>query len=153
MREMRYDGPTVESLGRFGRVRAGDTLQLTEAEYKGVADSPHWRQVNVAEFEAERSGAIPQPTRYWDLRAIHWDSPRLSRVMAAKGKPTLRKIARAMLSVGVRGVLCDRAFRAKEIADSICAAAAVEGWTEMTRARREELYAELAEREREFATA
>jgi hypothetical protein len=79
MRSFKYKGP-VCVLGRFGQVKEGQTLLLTEMESVSVAGHPCFtvsRQARPQGFPAS-PGNPPQGPHY-DLASLEWDTNRIFR--------------------------------------------------------------------------
>lgn len=130
MRNATYLGPT-KNIGRFGILRKKDVVALYEYEIESIDGT---RMFQVAEFDFGDSvpkGIQPLGTPVYDLRTIPWNHPHLFKWLKRRGHQTLKNIACAIESLGIRLTL-DSRKSALSIADAVYAAAKYFNWTSLT---------------------
>lgn len=130
MRNATYLGP-AKNIGRFGLLRKKDVVALYEYEIESIDGT---RMFQVAEFDFGDSvpkGVQPLGTPVYDLRTIPWNHPHLFKWLKRRGPQTLKNIACAVESLGIRLTL-DSQKSALSIADAVYAAAKYFNWTSLT---------------------
>lgn len=132
MRLVIYKGPAC-NLSRFGEVKSGQQLELTEQEFGTVEGDPNYKLINDFKFRtAEFTPPLPGPTPHYDLRRIDWTNPRLAQKMDKRGKSELLNIGRAMKEIGLAVDVATR-FEKRVLVDSIIQEARDSGWLEIAR--------------------
>lgn len=126
MKTVSYSGPSI-SLGRFGTVDEGALLQLTEAEYAGIADDSRFTLLSRRRPKGDVS---PLGTPFFDLRVIDWSRKNLQNELIRRGKGTLKNIAEAINFVG-GDVIVTEHDNSDIIADAIYAEAVQLGWDKL----------------------
>jgi hypothetical protein len=98
MRKFKYSGNSC-SLGRFGLVSSGDTLELTEQEAISVLDNDNFKAIREAPLNVEGCQFPPQG-KYADLNTVRWEDPRIFKEVA-KMKRT--KLTNMMMQLEASG--------------------------------------------------
>jgi hypothetical protein len=130
MRVMEYAGKP-ERIGRFGRVKTGELLEMTEQEANEALRSDQWTAVDSPHVEAEDHD-IPRPrkTKEFDLTTVDWANHRLSRHLSRQSRTTLWKMAKAVEEVTGRNNIPYGPMESSDrTIDGICEAARLMKWT------------------------
>lgn len=131
MKTVSYSGPTI-ALGRFGTIDDGAVLQVTEAEYAGVAEDARFTLMSRRRASVNAS---PLGTPFFDLRLVDWSRKNLQIELVKRGKPTLKNIAEAINFVGGEITVTEH-DNSDIIADAVYAEAIHLGWDKLDRETR-----------------
>lgn len=130
MKTVVYKGKSCE-LGRFGKVRKGDILQLTHAEASYVANDPQF----VVKVSAETEGplVVLRGARIYDLRTIPWGEPGLDKWFVRRTQSELWKIMLALEEIGISVPEHIKAAPSKELlVDFFMDTCDAHGWFSLT---------------------
>jgi hypothetical protein len=99
MRTVKYVGEP-KNIGRFGEVKKGQELVLTEGEWDCVAEDAAYKLLSgdvTSEAMKLGEGILPIGTPVFDLRTIPWENPNVfNRLTARASRNQLRAIIDAM---------------------------------------------------------
>ena len=98
MRKFKYSGNSC-SLGRFGWVEKGDTLELTEQEAVSVLSDDNFKLLREAPLNVDDS-IFPPKGKYADLTDIYFESDRVFKLV---GKMKRTKLTNAMMQLEASG--------------------------------------------------
>lgn len=103
MRSVKYIGETT-NIGRFGQVKKGSVILVTEEEYGCVLGNPDYKLIESdvnAEAMELANGILPMGTPLFDLRTIPWENPKVSMRLAARAsRNQLKSIVDSMRLAG-----------------------------------------------------
>lgn len=131
MRTIKYNGES-KNIGRFGFVKKGQQISLTEGEWLCVRESKDYKLVGgdvTAEAIELAKGTLPFGTPLCDLRTIPWENERLSERLSARfSRKQLAEILESMRLVGAAipevNMDQDKLF----IVDAVVTASVIMGW-------------------------
>jgi hypothetical protein len=142
MRTIKYVGEP-KNIGRFGEVKKGQELALTEGEWDCVFDNPDFKLVggDVNEEASELAkGILPIGTPIFDLRTLPWENPNIfNRLTARASRNQLRSIIEAMRLAGA--VVTEPNYDGEKlfVVDAIVAASRNMQWHLYTETQRMEM--------------
>lgn len=142
MKNVEYLGPKVD-LGRFGKVKKGAKLQLTEQEWGTVKDNEDYKLLDPPQSEEELRQALkikPWATQEFDLRSIPWDHTNLFNILVARSSTKdLRKVTSAMETVGAKVRVLDSYETRFNVVDAIIECSNYHQWHKLSREDRDAL--------------
>jgi len=143
MRRVKYEGK-ASNIGRFGNVKKGDVLELTEMEWSDIRAEAHFQLIDQPLSKEEREIAAriaPWGNGYFDLRTIPWENPNLPRQLLARAPKT--RLVSILDAVKQNGGTVAEGYREMGerlwLVDAVMAAATLHGWTELTMEQRTNL--------------
>ena len=137
MKKVTYVSDTSVNLGRFGVIKKGQTLEITEQEWLGIEGDARFKYTPT-EYPKEvleaASRAMPYGTHMFDLRTIPWGYKKLFTMLEARhNKLSLAKLREGMIAVGAP--LRDVSIHTQRmhIVDAIIESAYLCGWCSLTK--------------------
>ena len=139
MRTVKYVGEP-KNIGRFGEVKKGQELVLTEGEWDCVEQDPAYKLLSGdvnSEAMSLGDGVLPIGTPVFDLRTIPWENPNVfNRLTARASRNQLRGIIDAMRLAGA--VVTEPNYDGEKlfVVDAIIAASKNMQWHRYTETQR-----------------
>lgn len=135
MKEATYIGDNEVNLGRFGLVKTGQTISLTEQEWPGIESDCRFKLKKVSLSEAVSKAAkkaLPYGTSKFDLRTVPWGNKNLFRILESRAnKDTLFKVIAALRIVGAPVREVGNSERRVFIVDAVVECGRICGWDKM----------------------
>lgn len=136
MKLVKYVSKKETNLGRFGIVKKGVSISVTEEEYKGIKNDDRFELVEKELTEEEivaSKVAKPYGTSVFDLRTIPWEKDNLAKILEARmSKSIVLKIIEALKEVGAPVREISRHETRITLADAIIECALLCKWNELT---------------------
>lgn len=108
-----------------------DVVSLYEYEIESIAGTKIFQVSELSFGDSVPENVQPLGTPAYDLRTVPWNHPHLFKWLKRRGHQTLKNIACAIESLGIRLTL-DSRKSALSIADAVYAAAKYFNWTALT---------------------
>jgi hypothetical protein len=140
MKQVQYIGEKGINYARIGILNGGEKLDLYEWEWLAEKDGSSFKLLTppYSEQELEVAKAVkPTGSRFFDLRTIPWESPKLRSLFSSRMSSTvLMKIINAINDVGGNITQSSRGEHKNVLIDRIFEAAYLMGWNKYTKEER-----------------